>query len=210
MTVEVPTTRYENLDFTIGDLQEAVRNNYEVLMSVVTQPAFLELHREMMDLAPTDRPAFVYREILRPEALARRGIVVPEDVLVQVSAFGDRRPTLFVLKRFLPARFHAAWENNNLTFFNEFDDEDYPYDPELAWRPPLPVPLQDAAIAAGSNLNDVPAEYAMKLEEFSKALTRASPDSALDDTRQARRSAPVDPNLKDPTPKLRTTDWTGS
>jgi hypothetical protein len=170
-----PLAKYEGLDFSPEELQDAMRQNYEVLLSVVRQPAFQQLYREMMQLAPEERPAFVSREVLPKEVLARRGITLPDGVLVQVSAFGDRRPTLFALKRFLPERFHAAWENNNLTFFNEFDEDEYPHDPELAWRAPLPVALQDAVIASGGKLNEVPSEYAVALEELNTALETRPP-----------------------------------
>ena len=36
---------------------------------------------------------------------AARGFTVPEGILIQASAFGDRRPTLFAVKKFLLKKF---------------------------------------------------------------------------------------------------------
>jgi hypothetical protein len=71
--------------------------------------------------------------------LAKRGVERPPDLLIQRSAFGDRRPTLFCVKKWLPP--DMFWENVNITFDNEFDDNAIPRD-ESAWRAPVPVALQ--------------------------------------------------------------------
>jgi hypothetical protein len=60
------------------------------------------------------------------------------------------------VKKFLPVKFHAAWENVNLTFDNEYNDKDVSRDPAVAWRKPLPVSLQNALIAEHIDLESAP------------------------------------------------------
>ena len=110
----------------------------------------------MMALAPEKRPAFVHRVWLDPEERERRGIRHSEGILVQTSAFGDRRPTLFVVKKFLPEKYHVVWENVNWTFNNEFREEEVPTDPDSAWRMPLAVAAQNALIANKIDLQSMP------------------------------------------------------
>lgn len=67
---------------------------------------------------PIHRPKFVFDVLLSDDALAARGIKRPENILIQRSAFGDRRPIIFVVKRFLPEEFSNVWQNVNITFDN--------------------------------------------------------------------------------------------
>jgi hypothetical protein len=60
------------------------------------------------------------------------------------------------VKKFLPAKFHDAWENVNLTFDSEYDDEDVSRDTDIAWRMPLPVGLQNALLESNIPLEAVP------------------------------------------------------
>jgi hypothetical protein len=147
---------YSGLDFTREELSAVMREAYDELIDFVTTPAFKAIHEELMSLPRQDRPTFVASVFLRPEELAKRGVRVPDGILIQTSAFGDRRPTLFAVKKFLPSRYHGAWENVNITFDNEYDDEEVSRDPEAAWRRPLPVALQNAAIAGDVDLESLP------------------------------------------------------
>lgn len=135
-----------------------MRQTYDELIAFVTTPAFSAIYAELMSLPREDRPSFIARVLLQPESLRERGVNVPDGILIQTSAFGDRRPTLFVVKKFLPPEFHGAWENVNITFDNFYEDRDVSRAPDSAWRPPLPVALQNAAIAAGIDLNLLPLE----------------------------------------------------
>ena len=85
--------------------------------------------------------------LLSDEALAARSIKRPENILIQRSAFRDRRPTIFVVKRFLPEEFSNVWQNVNITFDNQFIESTVKRDPEISWRKPLPVSDQAAAMA---------------------------------------------------------------
>jgi len=146
---------YQGLDFSREELSAAMRQNYDRIIAFVTTTEFKALHRELRALPPTKRPDFVRRVILQPTELAKRGISVPDDILIQISAFGDRRPTLFAVKIFLPEKFHCAWENTNLTFDNEYEDEQVSRDPEMAWRAPLAVELQNSLISRGADLDNI-------------------------------------------------------
>jgi hypothetical protein len=64
-------------------------------------------------------------------------------------------PTLFAVKKFLPERYHGAWENVNWSFSNEYADEDVSRDSDVTWRPPLPVSLQNAAISQGIDMESI-------------------------------------------------------
>ena len=149
---------YRHLDFSKEELSAAMRAAYDDLIALVSTREFRAILRDLMDLAPQERPAFVSNVVLNPRELARRGVQVPQDIHVATSAFGDRRPTLFSVRKYLPERFHRVWQNVNLTFDNEYRDEDVTRDPEAVWRPPLPVSLQNAAIASGVDLESFPAD----------------------------------------------------
>ncbi len=159
---------YDLLEFSRDELYSAMRGTYDELLSFVSTPEFRALYRDLMALPCEERPRFVADVIFHPGELARRGISVPDGILIQTSAFGDRRPTLFVVKKYLPAKFYGAWENVNLTFFNEFNDDDYPRDHDLAWRPPLPVALQHVLLESGVDLNSVPEEYGINYDRCVK------------------------------------------
>ena len=152
-------TNYPGLDFGPAELAAVMRGVYDELIEVALTKAFRTMHAELMSLPKTERMAFVYNVILSPEERKKRGIEAPDDILFQTSAFGDRRPTLFVIKKFLPARYHGAWENLNITFDNEHSDGYVSRDPSMAWRPPLPVAVQSAAMACGVDLDSLPHDY---------------------------------------------------
>lgn len=147
---------YSSLSFTRAELAGAMRSAYAELIDFVAQPAFCAVYREMWKLEASERPAFVNDVIVNRSELERRNVKIPDGILVQTSAFGDRRPTLFAVKKFLPEQFHAAWENVNLTFDNEYEDHEVSRDPKMAWRKPLPVSLQSDLIAAKADLDDCP------------------------------------------------------
>jgi hypothetical protein len=143
---------YPGLDFDKREIAAAMREAYDLIIDFITTPEFKALHAELMSLPLTSRPDFVRRVILEEDELAKRGITIPPRILIQRSAFGDRRPTLFVVKVFLPKRFHSAWENVNFTFDNDYSDPSVSRDPDLAWRPPLPVGLQSNLMSLGQDL----------------------------------------------------------
>ncbi|WP_327090277.1 hypothetical protein OIE66_06540 [Nonomuraea sp. NBC_01738] len=136
-----------------------MRETYDELIEFVSTAEFQQVHSDLMSLPENERPEFVQKVFLNPEKLCSRGVVTPPGILIQMSAFGDRRPTLYAVKKFLPKKYHAAWENVNLTFSNDYDDSAISKDPEIAWRAPLPVALQNELIAQGINLESVPSQF---------------------------------------------------
>jgi hypothetical protein len=143
---------YPHLSYARDELVQAMRATYDEIIDFVTTPEFKAIMEELGSLQGRDRPAFVASVLVNKEELARRGVTIPEGILIQRSAFGDRRPTLFCVKKYLPDRFHDVWQNVNITFDNEFADASVSRAPEVAWRHPLPVPLQSEIMAAGGNL----------------------------------------------------------
>lgn len=157
---------YDGLDFGPEELASVLHCIYEELLAFILTPPFRALYKELMALPPQDRPEFVTNVFVRRDELERRGVAVPDGILIQTSAFGDRRPTLFAVKKFLPERYRGAWKNANLTFFNEFKDDDISRDPAMAWRPPLPIGLQNALLAHGISLEDVPTKCGVNSDSF--------------------------------------------
>lgn len=159
-------TNYKDLDFNRDELSSVMKEYYSHIISFITEPIFQELFYEMMCLNPKDRPSYVNEVWLNKEFLKEKGLEIPDGILIQTSAFGDRRPTLFVVKKFLPEKYHRAWENVNWTFNNDFKNEDVPFDSKNAWRLPLSVSVQNAIISNGLDLQN--SEY--EREIFSQEL----------------------------------------
>lgn len=157
---------YAGLNFDRSELVAVMRHNYADILAFITHPVFQTLFSAMMQLPANERPNFVREVWLEPAELKSRGLEIPSGVLIQTSAFGDRRPTLFVIKKYLPDKFHRAWENVNWTFNNEFADDEVPRDPESCWRLPLSVSVQNALMSNGLDLQAIPSDA----EGFSQAL----------------------------------------
>ncbi len=138
---------YDKLDYSQDELQSVMRAHYDKLIAFVTTEEFKQLFEELMALPPQARPAFVQDVVIDRDQLRARGIEVPEGILIQRSAFGDMRPTLFAVKHFLPDRYRNVWENVNLTFDNAYGDDTVSRDKEICWRPPLD-PAEQALVLA--------------------------------------------------------------
>lgn len=185
------TNRYPGLDFSRDELRDAMQAGYRDLVRLVSSEAFRQAYRDMYSLPPNERPRFVRDVFLNEVERRRRGIQVPDGVLVQTSSFGDRRPTLFVVKKFLPERFHSAWENVNITFDNEFADDEISRDPAIAWRQPLSVGLQNALLSSDVPLEDVPdlgvddPVWSTGLGESTKSEVEGNSDSIKRDRQEA-------------------------
>ena len=120
---------------------------YEQLLDFASSSSFQRLLAELYDRPAEERPTFVIDVILDEDERRKRDVHVPHDILVLRSAFGDRRPTLFCLKKYLPVELHGYWQNVNITFDNPSEEE--LTSEQLAWRKPLPAGVQAAVIAAG-------------------------------------------------------------
>lgn len=142
-------------NFCKATLLLAMKKGYSELLNFACKPEFQAMLDELYSLAPHERPAFVNSVILNPSQMAKRGLKPPCDILIQKSSFGDRRPTLFCIKKYIDERLQTHWQNVNITFDNLYEDEDIPRGSE-AWRPPLPFELQQALITkqfVGSDIN---------------------------------------------------------
>jgi hypothetical protein len=137
-------------DVIPADIVERVRSEmlagYERLITFTESPPFQALLSELYSRPPTERPAFVVNVILDSQAREARGVFVPDDILVLRSAFGDRRPTLFCLKKYLSADLHRYWQNVNITFDNP-DSAGIASNEAHAWRKPLSAGIQAAVVA---------------------------------------------------------------
>jgi hypothetical protein len=147
LTIERSQKDYQRLEVEL-------RSAYSEIIDFVTTEPFKAVYNELMSLSPTDRPQFVVDVILNDDVLAKRGVTRPPDLLILRSAFGDRRPTLFCVKKWLPPDLRMFWENANITFDNDYDDDSIPRD-ESAWRPPLPVPIQHEYLSGNLESADV-------------------------------------------------------
>jgi len=148
MTRELQTSRVS------GDYERlfaACRTGYDEIIDFVTSAPFRAVYDELMALPPTERPTFVTKVLLNDEELSSRGVIRPPQLLILRSAFGDRRPTLFCVKKWLPPDLRMFWENVNITFDNDYIDSSIARD-ATAWRPPLPVGLQHEYLSG--NLDD--------------------------------------------------------
>lgn len=152
MTPDTGYSGYDGLAYDRSELAAAMRRTYDELIDFVSTPAFGALMEEMGALHHTARPAYVFDVLLRDDVLAARGVHRPADVLIQRSAFGDRRPTIFVVKKFLPEKYKDVWQNVNITFDNAFIDASIGRDADTSWRAPLSPEAQAAAIAADQDL----------------------------------------------------------
>jgi hypothetical protein len=146
-------------DFTTAELIAAMRAGYDSLIEFVTSAPFRRVYGELRSLDEVQREVYVRTVMLNREQLRNRGVVVPEGILIQRSAFGDRRPTLFCVKTYLPRRFHSAWENVNLTFDRDYSDSAVSRAPEDCWRRPVRPDIQALLLAAGLSPEEIPSTF---------------------------------------------------
>lgn len=146
---------YSKLSYDRDELAQAMRETYDEIIDFITTSEFKSIMKELSTLSSQERPSFVARVLMDSKELAGRGVQPPEGVLIQRSAFGDRRPTLFVIKKFLPEKYTDIWQNVNITFDDAFADGSVSRAPEFAWRQPLPVDLQANIMARGEDLQQV-------------------------------------------------------
>ena len=146
---------YDAKPYDQAELRAVMRATYDELIDFVTTPEFQSILSEMHRLHQNERPKFVVDVLMSKDALSRRGVSVPDGILIQRSAFGDRRPTLFVVKKFLQEGYNDIWQNVNLTFDNQFLDSSVSRETDLSWREPLNFNLQANAIADGKPLESI-------------------------------------------------------
>lgn len=102
------------LDFAA---EVAIKFAMEDIANFVSSPHFQAVFNEMELLPEHLRHEFVELVWLDPDELKRRGLEVPPDLLIQRSFFGDKRPTLFCVNKFLPTG--LGWKRVTVTYDNQ-------------------------------------------------------------------------------------------
>jgi hypothetical protein len=95
-------------------LDAAIRQALTEISQFTSTAKFQNLLQELYDLPINDRARFVESVIIEDSALRSRGIDTPQGMIVQRSAFGDKRPTLFCVTKYLPPGYQ--WKKVTLTF----------------------------------------------------------------------------------------------
>lgn len=134
--------------------QEAMREGYDRLIAFAGTPEFQALVQELFALPKRERPGFVKRVVLSDRERRKRGLRTPEGVMFQRSSFGDRRPTLFCIKTWLPKGLAVPWQNVNVTVDDVYDDGDVPRDGR-AWRVALDFDQQAEMLARGMSAREI-------------------------------------------------------
>jgi hypothetical protein len=83
----------------------------------VQSKPFRSLLDELYSEPKERRQEFVDEVLLNDSELDKRGVHVPEGVVIQRSAFKDKRPTLFCVTENMPRK--SLWEKTTFTFDNE-------------------------------------------------------------------------------------------
>lgn len=135
-------------------VQLSMREGYDKLIKYVSQPSFQAVLLELFGLPRSQRPWFVKSVLLSEENREKLNIKLPDGVLLVRSTFGDRRPSLFCVKTYLPEKLWKPWQNVNITFDEHYADTDIPRDAR-AWRPGLGFEEQAALMAAEKDYREV-------------------------------------------------------
>lgn len=97
--------------------RQVVSTSLNRIADFVQSEPFRILLSELYDQPAKERPKFVEQVILNEAELARRGVQVPQGLIIQRSAFKDQRPTLFCVTEKTPKG--SLWEKTTFTFDNE-------------------------------------------------------------------------------------------
>lgn len=152
----------------------AMRSAYDELLNFAGRPEFQILLDELYSLPPHLRPSFVNEVIMDAEKMAERGLAPPDGILIQRSSFGDRRPTLFCIKKYIDERLQTHWQNVNLTFDNIYEGPEVPRGSD-AWRRPLPFGVQQALVANLITAEEIDAAI-VKARDWDRQLNFKSTD----------------------------------
>jgi hypothetical protein len=102
---------------TPDHIRLVIREGLAEIARFVATPSFQALLDEMYALPKNERPTFVSDVVIDPQQRARRGITVPDDMVIQRSKFADGRPTLFCVTKVLPLAY--PWHKVTMTFDSE-------------------------------------------------------------------------------------------
>lgn len=96
----------------LPQFREEMLQAYRELQAFVTSQPFKTLLDELRGKTESEQEQFVSDVILDADELQRRGVSVPEGIIIQTSEFEALGPDLFVVKTFVRPGINA-----NLTFF---------------------------------------------------------------------------------------------
>ena len=99
---------------TPDHIHSVIREGIEEIGYFIATPAFHAFLEELYSLPKDEQPTLVSDVILDPEQRAKRGITVPDGMLIQRSKFADGRPTLFCVTKVLPLAY--PWQKVTITF----------------------------------------------------------------------------------------------
>jgi len=111
--VSTPTLDPPPLD-KLPEFKEEMIEGYRMLLSFLSTEPFANLLSELKGMSEPEQIAFVNEVILNQRELDRRGVEVPEGIIIQTSEFEALGPDLFVVRTFV-----RSGLNVNITFFPE-------------------------------------------------------------------------------------------
>jgi hypothetical protein len=106
-------------------LSEEVRSTTTEIAEFVYTEEFQALVSELNRKSVSERYDFVRNVVINKDELAKRGISVPEGMIIQRSAFADKRPTLFCVTKYLSDQRYKV----TITFDNPEGGESITPDP---------------------------------------------------------------------------------
>lgn len=72
------------------------------LKKFASTPEFQSVLAEMDPMTPREKDEFVRVVLLDPERRRARGLELPDGIVIQRTAFADKRPTIFCITKYLP------------------------------------------------------------------------------------------------------------
>jgi hypothetical protein len=125
-------------------LESVIRNAFNEIRHFAFTDPFVSVLSEFWATPESQRPTFVSRVLLNPHELGKRGVTLPNDILIQRTAFRDNRPTQFAIVKHLPHGY--TWEKVTITFDNTTGEPPIRY--ENVVNDPLATPGSRAVKAA--------------------------------------------------------------
>ena len=124
----------------ITRLHDESKQGYDEIIQFVTTPEFNSIYNELMDLSIFEQPKFVVNVLLNDIELQNRGVNRPQNLFIMRTAFGDKRSTLFCVKKWLSRDLNVVWENVNIIFDTNSKEE--VSNGTSTFRSPVPVAIQ--------------------------------------------------------------------
>jgi hypothetical protein len=109
---DAPTTSPGEVEAIRAVIRDAVKR----IGQLVCRSEFQAMLTELFALEERDRPSFVLRVILNEDERKKRGVIVPDRMVIQRSTFADKRPTLFCVTQLVPLAY--PWDKVTITFDN--------------------------------------------------------------------------------------------